>query len=576
MNDYPVEHEPQDTHEEYDEYTYKAALPVTLDVGLCIRELSNVLAQMSVDPIPLIAIHEPEGTECEARISAKGITQYRFYDRLSGTWISSAIPDALEQQWRHAIHRETLDAVIISGIETRNGEVVIMKAIPDDKRLFNRRFSATLAHLKDCGFSVSHWCFIKKLDPPNIFTSMSGGYRIFPDDYTVALQALLRAIGKAGVDGIRVALGHTPPTGAVRVVSAIVAQTEADGIIRPYGVVQPMVLNQHYIDRVPLGDWRLANHLLRTQSRFMVSEDHQTIQLMGSETPDPDIPPLAGHLKVPDEIRPRQCPRCHQPTRWGTPTLAPWGETVSAATDLNVYCTNSHCAATLVKQVQRLLSPIGLGCSRVTRREIELLVDAGLIVHPTDILFLDYAEATGILSDVVTHVRGKMTGKRTLTAGRALYALSIPGVTPGIAALIDTLPSLETLDLTDPVIKRHQKVLRVAGDLLENETFIQQYSNIFETLQLDIIEDTEHRGKGMRPLMGKTIGILGPFSRLSVSEIEDELKLQGAVVYTYLDPACDYYYSERLVEAHEMPQDIPKHSLEELYQTVDRILPPWD
>jgi len=561
---------PDDILDAYKEYQRLPVKVMPYSIKTCVNRLLTEIARCDFpSPVNLIAIHVPEGDIIHGETYANGTIRLIRYitepgrhciketEQLQSEEIEP--PSFFKERFLDIEDKTTIPQVHFRGVLVGE-DIIITYALPktiEGHIDHGPTLSGLLGELKNLGLSVADWELLTDTTVEKWLEPVVGERIVYPDIVGSDNIILNKALGAVGLGGLTVS--HSRPARLIpRQLKDISSFVTDDGEVKPVAIIDPYLNNGNFVDKVELNCWSVANELYNTKANILIKEN-------GGIAIDSIYDEESSTVCA--DFRPTKCPVC--------------GSQLTATADDRYWCTNHQCKSKLLKQIKRLLSPLALDVVSLRQKDLKLLINAHVIEQPLDILYLDPEKAPERLRDLILCIINRLTKEKTISLGQALYGLSLPGITPGMINVINqgfnNPDKLNELLTTTAMKKTFDEVCKK----LEDKAFIQTISQLYCSEYAKIKEETGPlKACFILPLKGKRISLIGPFTRASIMEMENELKLQGATVYTYLPnppTSIDYYFAEtprRIAQLEKL--GIPTSPVEKLYRFVDRIIPPWD
>jgi DNA ligase (NAD+) len=220
----------------------------------------------------------------------------------------------------------------------------------------------------------------------------------------------LGVVGKAPRAAIAFKFAATEATTIVKEIAVQIGRT---GALTPVAHLQPVVVAGTTVSRATLHN---ADEIARKDIRV---GDTVIVRKAGDIIPEV-IKPLLGLRPAGAKpwSPPRRCPQCHSPLQ-------------RAAAGIILRCTNPRCFPQQKERLHHAVSRSALNLAGLGDKILEKLLQAGLVTTPPDLWHLTPGDLTALegFGDKSAHkLINTIHAKKTLTLGRFLIALGIPGI----------------------------------------------------------------------------------------------------------------------------------------------------
>ena len=295
-----------------------------------------------------------------------------------------------------------------------------------------------LAYLRALGFPVSDRNrrfseFDEILDYVEPWASQRKSLPFEADGLVIKLDdfALQERLGYVGKDPRWAVAYKYPSEEALTRLLEIKVNVGRTGTINPYAVLEPVQVGGVTVQHATLHN---ADYIRDNDIRV---GDTVAVKRAGEVIPQV-LRPIVELRTGEEQIwqMPERCPVC------GEPVVQPDGEVA-------YYCTNSACAAQLVRSVEHFVSRGAMDVEGFGIRQAELFVERGLITDLADIYTLPWDEIKaldGFGEKRVANLQAAVEASKQRPLARLLTALGIRGVGSTVAeALAEHFGSLERL-----------------------------------------------------------------------------------------------------------------------------------
>ncbi len=398
-------------------------------------------------------------------------------------------------------------------------------------------------------------------------------YRV--DD--LALQERLGFVQRAP----RWAIAHKfSPEQAITRLQDIVVQVGRTGALTPVAVLEPVTVGGVVVSRATLHN---EDYI---QSKDIRIGDVVVVQRAGDVIPQ--VLRVVAEQRPPDARPfrpPERCPAC------GSLAVRPPGEAVRRCTG-GLFCPAQR-AERLVHFVARRAFDIqGLG-----RKQINQLLDAGLIADPVDLFRLArdrerqarLAALEGWGAKKVANLVQAVEARREMPLARFIYALGIRHVGEVTAgAIADTYGSLEAwmeamtaLARGDPAARERLEQVEGVGPVVAEALaeFFREARNLelVRRLAREVrVLPAKREERRAAPLAGKTVVFTGELSRMSRDEARARAQAMGAKVTNSVSRRTDLVIvgrdpGSKLQRAREL--GIPTVDEQQWYRIVEEASP---
>lgn len=333
-------------------------------------------------------------------------------------------------------------------------------------------------------------------------------------------QELLGYTGKAPRFGIAFKF---PAEQVTTKVLDIVFQVGRTGVITPVAVLTPVLVYGSTVSRATLHN---EDEIKRLDIRV-----NDTVILQKAGDVIPDVVKVLTEMRTGKEKvfkMPSHCPECNSVLEKKT-VLGKQGR--SAAW----YCTNPKCPRKDRRKFYHFTSKHAFDIGHLGPKNIDLLLDKGLITEFRDIFTLkkgDLLELPRFAEKSVDNLLGAIKEKQTISLPRFLVALSIPEV--GEETAYDLAAHFKRIDRVSRATKEELENLLGVGPVVAGSLsawFKDSHNKkIFEHL-LEVVSVLPFKEeKGAKPFLGQTFVLTGTLKGYSRDEAKQEIVKRGGGV----------------------------------------------
>lgn len=398
--------------------------------------------------------------------------------------------------------------------------------------------TASLALLRSLGLRVNELCEpVKGVDGClGYFRRMAERRRSLPYDidgvvYKVddhRFQAMLGSVSRAP----RWAIAHKfPAEEALTLVEGVEFQVGRTGAITPVARLKPVFVGGVTVSNATLHNF---DELARKDVR---PGDTVAVRRAGDVIPEIVAVVLD---KRPEKSRavhvPRQCPAC------GSDIIRADGEVVARCSG-GLVCSAQRKQALRHFASRRAMNIDGLG-----EKLIDQLVDAGLVANAADLYRLqpDQVAALERMGEKsATKLVSAISGSRSTTLERFLFALGIPGVGEATASAL-----AQHFQGIDPLLSATEESLQKIEDVgpaiagAVHAFFAQPHNQevIAEMRRLGICwpDQTERPKPANQPLAGKTLVVTGTLTGMTRDQAQERIREAGGRVASSVSASTSY------------------------------------
>jgi DNA ligase (NAD+) len=342
---------------------------------------------------------------------------------------------------------------------------------------------------------------------------------------SVAEQEELGAVGREP----RWAIAYKfPPRQATTRLIDIRVNVGRTGTINPYAVLDPVSVGGVIVRQATLHN---AEDIRRKDIRI---GDRVIVHRAGDVIPQV-VKPIDGDRNGSQkEYRlPETCPSC------GTPLIQPEGEAMT-------YCPNGTCPAQRFRWLEHFVSEPAMDIRGLGERQVETLLQHGLIGDPADIYSLTEEELLslpGIKEKSAGNLLGAIERSKRRPLPNIIFALGIRFVGMQTAELLaGTFPDLdELLSASVEQLEAIEGIGKKTAESIVAWTSRAENRQIAERLRSAGVTWRERpRQMAAGPLAGKTFLLTGRLESLSRGRAENRLKELGAKIAPGMSKAVDY------------------------------------
>lgn len=347
-------------------------------------------------------------------------------------------------------------------------------------------------------------------------------------------QDALGYTGKAPRFGIALKF---PAETVTTVVEDIQLQVGRTGVLTPVAHLRPVVVAGSLVSRATLHN---QDEITRLDVRI-----GDTVILQKAGDVIPDIIEVVTRMRTGKEkkwIMPLQCPECGADVE--QKELA--SSTKSNESTAAHYCTNSRCSARDRRRLYHFVSKHAFDIDHCGPKVLDLLLDAGLIIHSSDLFTLKKGDLLALprfAEKSVDNLLASIEKAKDVSLERLLVALSIPNIGEETARLL--AKHFSTLQRIRDASFVEFEVLDGIGPIVAESlvTWFADKNNIIqlESLLTQIRVQQEAKTQTQKnTLSGKAFVLTGTLSTLSRDEAKLLILAHGGKVASSVSKKTDY------------------------------------
>ncbi len=347
----------------------------------------------------------------------------------------------------------------------------------------------------------------------------------------IEYQEALGYTGKAPRFGIAFKF---PAEQVTTIVEDIVVQVGRTGVITPVAHLKPVLVYGSIVSRATLHN---EDEITRLGVRI-----GDTVILQKAGDVIPDIVKVLTEMRPKGSkafVMPKKCPECATVL---TKKTVGTKDGESAA----LYCTNSRCPAKDRRTLYHFTSKYAFDIEHLGPKNLDLLLDAGLISSRADIFTLekgDLLELPRMGEKSVDNMLLAIEKARTQTLDRFIVGLSIPEV--GEETARDLANHFGNIEKFEKATKEELEAMNGVGPRVA-ESITSYFSDkhnkkvVSDLLEQVRIKNEEKRNKGVQKLSGKVFVLTGTFPTLSRDEAKAKIIEAGGKVSGSVSKNTDF------------------------------------
>ena len=322
--------------------------------------------------------------------------------------------------------------------------------------------------------------------------------------------------------------GKFPASQGVTRLKDIVISVGRTGALTPVAVLEPVRIHGVEISSATLhNEDEIVRRDIRIGDTVVVERAGDVIPKIARSMPE---------LRTGEErsfVMPKTCPVCSS-------------EVVRVETEAARRCLNTSCPARFKQSVLHFISKGGLDVDGMGPQLITQLVDRGIVTSLADVLRLDRDTLIGLERfgpKSADNLLAALDSAKTVSLGRFLYALGIPGVG---AHLADVLTHhFADLDSLEQATEEELASIHSIGPLsahaiasfFANEQSRQMIRDVLDA-GLTLVGPSENSEDG--PLAGQRFVFTGSLSSMTRSEAGERVESLGGIVASSVSKTTNY------------------------------------
>lgn len=349
-----------------------------------------------------------------------------------------------------------------------------------------------------------------------------------------AYQDMLGYTGKAPRWGIAFKF---PAEQVTTVLLDIGLQVGRSGVITPVAHLRPVLVAGSTVSRATLHNEDEINRLgLRIGDTVILQKAGDVI---------PDIVKVLPEMRTGKEKpwkMPKRCPECDSVLE--KKTIGTKSKEASAAH----YCTNPRCPAKDRRTLYYFTSKNAFDIEHLGPRNLDLLLDEGLIVTPADIFTLQKGDLLALPrwgEKSADNLLQAIEKARTISLARFIVSLSIPNV--GEETAIDFAEHFKTFERFRNAPKETLSEIEGVGPVvalsIEKWFADPHHQKILDALLSEVTILSQSREAKSSKLAGKSLVLTGTLPTLSRDEAKELIRKAGGSVASAVSKKTDYVVS---------------------------------
>ena len=319
-----------------------------------------------------------------------------------------------------------------------------------------------------------------------------------------------------------------PAEEATTVVEDIIVQVGRTGVLTPVAVLRPVQIGGVRVSRATL-------HNLDEIRRLGVRLGDTVIVERAGDV----IPAVSGVLR---RLRPKGAHEFHMPKKC---PMCGW-PVIRREDEVAYRCSNKNCSAIQRQGLYHFASKHALDIQGLGAKNVDALVEQGLIRDPADLFLLKAEDVAGLErfgEKSADNLIGAINGKRKVRLDRFLYALGIQHVgeetARDLARHFGSLPgvkaaSLEELGRVRDIGGVVARSIRDWFSLEKNLKLLAKFRNVGFRVEREQATVTRQK------LAGKTFVLAGELARLRRDEAKERIRDSGGDISESVSKGTDY------------------------------------